>query len=70
MTEKQKETKRKQEGRTEQKIAEKPEEQENGSNGLGEVPAPQFIHTYTQLQIQFVYSIDRKNGDKIIKPKT
>jgi len=55
------------------KIAEKNaarRRQRNGANGLGEVPAPQFIHLYTQLQIKFVYSIDRKNGNKIIKPKT
>jgi len=36
------------------KIVNVGEEQENGSNGLGEVPAPQFIHLYTQLQINFV----------------
>ena len=56
-------------GRTEQKVAEKTRRTRNGSIGLGEVPAPQFIPLYTQLQIKFVYSIDRKNGNKIIKPK-
>ena len=34
------------------KIVENTEEQGNGSIGLGEVPAPQFIDSYTQLQIE------------------